>query len=66
MYDLIGYFTQVIKKNKKYLTFQYQPKTHFECYTNKIDKQVEDTLEWEFGPLKKPWLDIVGIKKLRF
>lgn len=64
-YDLVGEFTQVVRRNNKYPSFHHEPQLHYYCYANQIDKQVEANLVWEFGLLKRPWLELESIKKLR-
>lgn len=52
MYDLVGEFTQVIRRNKKCLAFHHKSQPHVQYFVNQIDKQVEEIPTREFGPLK--------------
>lgn len=65
MYDLFGEFNQTIKRNKKYSTFHHESQSHIEYFANQMENQVEDTLAWEFGMLKKPQLNLKSIKRYR-
>lgn len=63
MYDRLGLFMETLQKNKKCLSFKHELYSYIECYSKKNDKEAKQTSEWDLAPLKRDWLDILGVKK---
>lgn len=63
MYDPLSLFMKTLKKYKKCPSFKHELHPYIECYSSQIEKEVEQTSEWNLTPFRRDWFEILGIKK---